>query len=136
MQQISARGNFVVVRVKTWFDERTISVHRGNGPLTPNARKVILVDNKGQKFAPPPAGQAAFDGFRTGSTPLTQPLRPGESYTTDFLFDVPKDSRGLRLLVTEDTPETRLVVGHENSLLHKKIYFGLDGAPLLTKASR
>jgi hypothetical protein len=57
-------------------------------------------------------------------------------HTTDFLFDVSKDSRGLRLLVTEDTPETRLVVGHENSLLHKKIYFGLDGAPLLTNASR
>jgi len=48
MQQISARGNFVIVRVKTWFDERTISVHRGNGLLTPNARKVILVDNKGK----------------------------------------------------------------------------------------
>jgi len=136
MQQIYARGNFVIVRVKTWFDERTISANRGNGPLTPNARKVIIVDNKGQKIAPSPAGQAAFDGFHTGSAPLTQPLRPGESYTTDFLFDVPKDSRGLRLLVTEDTPETRFVVGHENSLLHKKIYFGLDGAPLLTKASR
>jgi len=52
-------------------------------------------------------------------------LRPGESYTTDFVFDVPKDARGLRLLITEDDPETRFVIGHENSLLHKKICFGL-----------
>ncbi len=50
MQQVTARGEFVVVRVKTWFDERTISAHRGNGPLTPNSRKVILVDNAGRSF--------------------------------------------------------------------------------------
>jgi hypothetical protein len=135
-QQVSARGHFVVVRVKTWFDEHTISAHRGNGPLTPNGRKVILVDDAGRSFAPSPEGETAFARLSNNSTPLTQPLRPGESYTTDFVFDVPKDARGLRLLITEDDPETRLVIGHENSLLHKKIYLGVDSAPPLAKASR
>jgi hypothetical protein len=129
LQQVSAHGKFVIVRVKTWFDERTISVHRGNGPLTPNRRQVILVDDTGRNFAPSPEGEAAFSRVGGNSTPLTQPLRPGESYRTDFAFDVPKDARGLRLLITEDDPETRLVIGHENSLLHKKIYFGIDAAP-------
>ncbi|HET8925710.1 MAG TPA: hypothetical protein VFN26_22190 [Candidatus Acidoferrum sp.] len=128
MQQLSARDEFVILRVKTWFDERTISDHRGNGPLTPNSRKVVLVDDEGRSFMPSPEGQAAFARFDGASTPLTQPLLPGESYTTDFVFDVPKDARGLRLLITEDDPETRLLIGHENSLLHKKIYFGLDSA--------
>lgn len=132
-QQISARGNFVAVRVKTEFDKRTISAHRGDGPLSPNPRKVVLVDDQGRHFTPSVENQAAFAHLGNSSTPLTQALRPGESYTTDFLFDVPKDSRGLRLLITEDDPETRLVIGHENSLLHKKIYFSLDSAPLLTK---
>jgi hypothetical protein len=136
MQQISARGKFVVVRVKTWFDERTISAHRGNGPLTPNARKVVLVDDTERSFAPSFESQAAFARFGNSSTPITEPLRPGESYTTDFVFDVPKDARGLRFLITEDDPETRLVIGHENSLLHKKIYFGLDSAPSLTKPAQ
>jgi hypothetical protein len=136
LQQIFAHGNFVIVRVKTWFDERTISAHRGNGPLTPNRRKVILVDDTGRNFAPSPEGEAAFSRVGGSSAPLTQPLRPGESYTTDLVFDVPKDSRGLRLLITEDDPETRLVIGHENSLLHKKIYFGIDAAPPLTKTIR
>jgi len=136
MQQVSARGEFVVVRVKTWFDERTISTHRGNGPLTPNARKVILVDDSERRFALSPEGQTAFAGLIGESTPLTQPLRPGESYTTDFVFDVPRDAHRLRLLVTEDDPETRLVIGHENSLLHKKIYFGLDSAPPLAQGAR
>jgi hypothetical protein len=136
MQQIFPRGKFVVVRVKTWFDERTISAHRGNGPLTPNARKVILVDDTGRGFAPSSESQAAFARLGNSSTPITEPLRPGESYTTDFVFDVPKGARGLRLLITEDDPETRLVIGHENSLLHKKIYFGLDSAPALTKPAQ
>jgi hypothetical protein len=126
LQPVSARGKFVIVRVKTWFDEHSISPHRGNGPLTPNRRKVMLVDDTGQSFDPSVEGQGAFARLGGTSTPLTQPLRPGESYLTDFVFDVPKDARGLRLLITEDDPETRFVIGHENSLLHKKIYFALD----------
>jgi len=136
MQQVSARGKFVVVRVKTWFDERTISPHRGNGPLTPNARKVILVDDSERRFALSPEGQTAFARLAGESTPLTQPLRPGESYTTDFVFDVPMDARRLRLLITEDDAETRLVIGHENSPLHKKIYFSVDSAPPLAQVAR
>jgi len=128
-RQTSAKGKFVIVRVKTWFDERTISPHRGNGRLTPNRRKVTLVDDTGQSFAPSPEGESVFARVAGASTPLTQPLRPDESYITDLVFDVPKDARGLRLLITEDDPETCLVIGHENSLLHKKIYLGVDAPP-------
>lgn len=131
MQQVSAQGKFVVVRVKTWFDERSISAHRGNGPLTPNGRKVVLVDDAGQRFAPSQDGQMALARLTSSATPLTQALRPGESYMTDLVFDVPRDAHKLRLLITEDDPETRLVIGHENSLFHKKIYIGLDAAPAL-----
>ena len=130
-QQVSARGEFLVVRIKTWFDERTISAQRGNGPLTPNNRKVVLVDAAGRSFAPSPEGQRALRRLNGNSTPLAQPLRPGESYTTDFVFDVPRNAQGLRLLLTEDDPETRFVIGHENSFLHKKIYFGLDAVRAL-----
>jgi hypothetical protein len=136
MQQVSAHGEFIVVQVKTWFDERTISAHRGDGPLTPNSRKVMLVDDTGRTFTTSQEGQAAFDRFIETSTPLTRPLRPGESYTTDLVFDVPKNAHGVRLLITEDDPETRLVIGHENSLLHKKIYFAVDSAPSLTRTTR
>jgi hypothetical protein len=46
------------------------------------------------------------------------------------------DARGLRLLITEDDPETRLMIGHENSLLHKRIYFDVDSSPPLTKIAQ
>ena len=136
IQQVGAHGKVVVVRVRTWLDERTISAHRGTGPLTPNPRKVILVDDGGGKFAPSPEGQRAIAHLTDNSTSLAQPLRPGESYTTDFVFDVPRDARSLRLLISEDDPETRLVIGHENSLFHKKIYFAVDGSPPLTQTAR
>lgn len=135
MQQESARGRFVVVRLKTWFDERTISAHRGNGPLTPNRRKIQLTDDLGRSFVPSPEGQVALDRHTGASPPLTQPLRPGESYTTDLVFDVPRDAQGLRLLITEDDPQTLLVIGHENSLLHKKIYLGLPPTLKLTSGN-
>jgi len=135
LQQISARGKFVVLRVKTWFDERTISAHRGNGPLTPNGRRILLVDDAGRRFPPSPEGQAAVGRLTSNSTLITQPLRPGESYMTDFVFDVARDAQKLRLLITEDDPETGLVIGHENSFLHKKIYFAVDSAPPIAKST-
>jgi len=99
-------------------------------------RKVVLVDAAGRSFAPSPEGQMAAHARLNGnSTPLAQPLRPGESYTTDFVFDVPRNAQGLRLLLTEDDPETRFVIGHENSFLHKKIYFGLDAVRALGSES-
>jgi hypothetical protein len=60
-----------------------------------------------------------------------EPLRPGQSLGKDLVFDVPKDASGLRLLITD--AETVLIIGHENSLLHRKIYLGLDLAPRITR---
>lgn len=126
LQQATAHGKFVILRVKTWFDEGTISAHRGNGPLTPNRRKALLVDNTGRSYEPSPQGQFALARSGNNSTVMAEALRPGESYTTNLVFDVPKSARGLRLLLIEDDPETRFVIGHENSLLHKKIYFDVE----------
>lgn len=127
LKQTAAQGQFVVVEIKTWFDERTISPHRGDGPLTPNGRSVFLVDSAGRRFAVSREGEQAL--APSGVLPLTESLRPGESYITELVFDVPPEARGLRLLLTEDSPETRFVIGHENSFLHRKIYLGLGPDP-------
>jgi hypothetical protein len=119
---ITAQGRFVVVRLKTWFDENSVASFRGNAPLAPNPRAVKLVDERGHSYLPVPQA-AAVAGLR--STPPSQPLRPGESYLTTFVFDVPGDARNPKLLIADTDPMSSLVVDHENSPLHGKIYLSL-----------
>jgi hypothetical protein len=120
---IAARGRFIVVRLKTWFDENSIAPSRGNFPLTPDWRIVKLIDDSGRPYLPAPQASAVLPGT---SAPLNTPLRPGESYLTTFVFDVPADARNPRLLIRDVDPVSRLLVDHENSPLHGKIYLALN----------
>jgi hypothetical protein len=119
---ISAHGRFVVVRLKTWFDQHSIAPFRGNSPLTPDPRTVKVVDERGRYYFPLPQAAAVP---RSESAPLTEPLRPGESYVSSFVFDIPADSRDTKLLIADADPVTRLLIDHENSPLHGKIYLAL-----------
>ena len=114
------------VSIQTWFDPKTIASFRGNGPLTPNPREVFVVDASGRRYGPSPAGMAALEQERgSPSTPLSRELRPGESYTTTLVFDLPVGARNWRLFVG-DTPGMELfLIDHENSFFHKKLYFAL-----------
>jgi hypothetical protein len=111
--QLTAQGQFTVVTLKTRFDEATIGPSRGNGQLYPNSRALTLVDDRGNRYGP--VGQL--------NTPLTTPLRPGESYTTDLVFDLPPNAKPTALLMKEGEWITRPVIGHENSPLHKQTKF-------------
>jgi len=102
-----------IIRIKTRFDETTIAPWRGNGLLYPNPRALALVDDQGNTYGP----------MAQSGTPLTTPLRPGESYTTDVTFTLPANAKPAALLLNEDTWETRFLIGHENSLLHGKTKF-------------
>jgi hypothetical protein len=130
----TAQGRFVVVRLKTWFDQNSIAPWRGNAPLTPDARVVRLVDERGRRFLPLPQAAASLP---VASTPLNEPLRPGDSYSTSFVFDVPRDARNPRLLISDVEPLSRLLIDHENSPLHGKIYLALrPGAATSAAATR
>jgi hypothetical protein len=113
LNQLTARGQFTIVTIKTRFDETTTGPRRGSGLLYPNGRAVILIDEQGNQYT-----QVSQAG-----TPLTSPLRPAESYTTDIAFDLPLNAKPSTVLINEDAFETRFVIGHENSLLHKKTRF-------------
>jgi len=106
-----------IVTLRTRFDETTTSPNRPkDAPLTPSPREVRLVDATGREFAP-----AATQG-----APLTTPLKPADSYTTKLEFNLPKEAKGLRLLInTVPAWPDKLVIGDENSLLHKKTYLSL-----------
>ncbi|MCI0403792.1 MAG: hypothetical protein L0212_09740 [Acidobacteria bacterium] len=108
---------FYVVTVKTWFDERTTASWRPRDlALSPDPRLVVVVDGYGNSHKP----------LQTSGAPLTQPLLPGQSYTTEFVFDLPADRPNFRLLVASDVPVNWFLIGHEGSLFHKKVFFSLD----------
>jgi len=121
--QETALGMFFAVTIKTRFDEETIGPHRGDGLLYPNSRVLTLVDDQGRKYTPSTAGQRALEASAAAGTPLTTPLRPSESYTTTLVFDLPPDAKNSTLLINEGDWVTHFVIGHENSLLHKKTRF-------------
>ncbi len=114
------------VTVRTWFDPSTIASARGNGPLTPNPRVVSLVDASGRRFEPSEAATRAWERVHGPSTPLNRVLRPGESFTTTFVFEVPPGIREPRLFLGEPPGPENFLIGHENSPFHGKVYFALD----------
>jgi len=123
--QTTAQGIYTVVTIKTRFDETTISPSRGNGLLYPNSRSLTLLDDRGNKYSPSTEGQRALEASQSSGTPLTTPLKPGGSYTTDVVFDLPADMKATSLLINEGESLTRFVIGHENSPLHRKTRFQL-----------
>jgi len=106
-----------VVTLRTRFDETTISAQRPkDAPLIPSPRTVQLIDSRGIAYSPESAAGAS----------LTAPLLPGQSYTTELSFRIPSGATGLRLLVTTTLQwPDHVVIGDENSWLHKKTYFAL-----------
>lgn len=106
-----------IITLRTRFDETTTSSSRPkDATLTPSPREVRLVDSADHEYAP----------VSTAGTPLLTPLKPAESYTTQLEFSLPKDATGLRLLInTTPAWPDHVVIGDENSWLHKKTYFAL-----------
>jgi hypothetical protein len=130
-----ARGAFEVVTLKVWFDPSTTSARRGVAPLAPNPRAARLVDASGRSYAPSPRGLRALEAESGAQTPLSAALRPGESYTTSIVFELPAEARAPELLLTEDDPITRLLIGHENSFLHRAIPFRLADSSASRRAA-
>lgn len=112
-------GNDVVYRItlSTRFDETTISPRRPkDSPLNPSPRVVVLADSRGTQYFP--------QGL--SGTGLVTPLKPGESYTTILTFAVPREAANLRLLVTSPGWPERLLIGDEQTPLHKETWFQLS----------
>lgn len=125
---MKAQGNFTIISVRTRFDERTTSPHRGNAPLTPSPRELWVVDDAGRSFPVSQAGQQALTDSSQAGESLMQPLRPGESYISKVVFDLPPDAHNPKLLIESPiNPHWigEVLIGDENSVLHNKVFLAL-----------
>lgn len=121
--QLTAAGMFRLVTVKTRFDEKTIGRNRGDRLLYPNSRVVSINDENGTQYFPSALAQSELEKSQTAGTAMTVPLRPGETYSTTLVFDLPAGINNPTLLIHEGEFLTHFVIGHENSFLHKKTRF-------------
>lgn len=121
--QITAKGIFRLVTVKTRFDEHTIGRDRGDRLLYPNSRVISVADANGTQYFPSAPAQTLLEKLQQAGTAMTIPLRPGETYSTTVVFDLPPDIQHPTLLIREGEAVTHFVIGHENSFLHKKTRF-------------
>jgi hypothetical protein len=121
--ELTAAGMFRLVTVKTRFDETTIGRNRGDGLLYPNSRIVSINDEEGTQYVTSAMAQGVLEKSQRAGTAMTIPLRPGETYSTTFVFDLPANIKNPTLLIHEGEFLTHFVIGHENSFLHKKTRF-------------
>jgi hypothetical protein len=121
--QLIPVGTFRVITIKTRFDETTTSLNRGDALLYPNSRVVTVSDENGKQYRPSAEAQVLLEKLQATGTAMTIPLRPGESYSTTLVFDLPTEIKNPTLLIREGELVTHLVIGHENSPLHKKTRF-------------
>jgi len=118
-------GGRVAVVVRTRFDETTISPRRpGEAPTWPAPRRAVLVLADGRQVSPLVDGASALPADLP-STPLTRELRPGESYETTLLFDVPGGVAGGRLWLADDLGVSPFLIGHERSPWHARVLLPL-----------
>lgn len=117
------RGAWEIVTLRVSLDPAASSPDRA-APRTPEPRAARLVAG-GRLIAPSAEGSLALAAVEGPQVPLTRPLRPGESYTTSLVFDVPAGSGDPVLRLTGSSLLARLLIGHEGSLLHARTVFRL-----------
>lgn len=108
----TAHGTFYLVTVRISSRARAITQRALDA-------QVYLLDARGQGYDPDPTGQQALDATGQGGQPLDSELAPGGSFTRTIVFDLPKSSSHLALVVTHGLFPDVLVIGSEQSFLHK-----------------
>ncbi len=109
---ITARGVFYLVTMRVSSQAKAVSQRALDA-------QVYLLDGGGQRHNPDPSGQQALDAGGQGGQALNSELAPGGSFTRTTVFDVPRGSSGLSLVITHGLFPDILVIGSDQSFLHK-----------------
>jgi hypothetical protein len=116
---VAARGEFYLVTVRVSSQAKAVSQRALDA-------QVYLLDASNQRYDPSPTGQQALDATGQGGQPLSSELAPGGSFTRTIVFDLPKGSAHLALVVTHGLSPDLFVIGSEQSFLHKPTIIDLQ----------
>jgi len=114
-----AQGEFYVVTVRVSSDARAAKL----GLLTVDAH---VVDAQGRDYSCDMQAETQL----APQPDFEQKAAPGGSFEKEIVFDLPQDVQNPRLDIREghgvDHVIEAFLVGDEDSIFHKRIYFGLD----------
>ena len=113
VSRVQRDGDTVRLTVREEFQRNSVGPRRGDGPLTPGTRRVLLMDANGVTYAP-------VRVHALQSSELFAPMRPGEVHRAELRFTVPEGVALRGLLVETTDPIARLLIGHERSPFHGK----------------
>ena len=123
----TAAGEFYIVTVKVFSNAKRAT-------LGLDAVDAHVVDADGQTYARDTRAET-----QSAHTDFERVISPVESFEKDIVFDLPRDVDEPRLDIRQGHPIERVIetvlVGDEDSILHKRAYFRLD-APAQTAAVR
>jgi hypothetical protein len=125
-KEVRAAGEFYIVTLKITSDARRETL-RLAGPT------VTVIDAAGSSYPRSSLGERALANAVGPAIPLNSPVSANSQFTTPIVFDLPRDLRNPKLLLT-DTPGVDraiegLLIGDEDSFLHKRTYHALTLGP-------
>ena len=109
----TANGEFYIVKVKVFSNAKKATL--GFGGL-----KLHVIDGDGRRYPHSPEVEPADEWF-------TRPVPAGGSFEREVVFDLPAAVKNPRLDMHDDQSlMEKLLIGDEDSLLHKRAYFKLE----------
>lgn len=120
--RVTAEGMFYVVTLR--YSSNAI-----RAPLSTGSPAATIRDDQGRMYSRASEAEAVLTSTLEHPAPLPRTLAPGESVTTQIVFDLPPEAPAPRLYVRQGFGIDRLVelflIGDEDSLLHRRTWFWL-----------
>lgn len=112
----TANGEFYIVKVKVSSDAK-------RAELGLHAPKFEVVDQQGRRFQ-------RIENLQLPDNDFERKVPAGESFEREIVFDLPVDAKNPRLDAAEgigiDKVIESVLIGDEDSILHKRNYFKLE----------
>ncbi len=118
----TANGEFYVVKVKVFSDAKNPSI-----ALRLLEPKAEVTDKDGKTYI---RILEAENELPTAKVPLNQDVKTNDPFEKEIVFDLPTDAKNPRLDISEgygiDKAIEAVLIGDEDSFLHKRNYFNLE----------
>jgi hypothetical protein len=110
--RVEARGAFYIVTLRVSSRAKRITQRALDAG-------VYLLDKQGKRYDVSIQGQQALEAAGLAGLPLNSPVDAGASFTSTTVFDLPSNSAQPSLVITHGAFPGIIIIGDDQSFLHK-----------------